>query len=108
MTEANARTVRRPRSSRSFRKEVRAWLARTTGPAKPDFKLPDSFMEVGRAAAVRVPAGLAGKVYEAGYIGTDLAGKEYGGGGKHGAYQGVVNREMGAAMTCPSWSTSSA
>ncbi len=84
-----------PQELDAFRAEVRAWL-KDNKPEPPDFQLPDSFMEVGTPEQFEYLRAWQQKVYEAGYIGLTWP-KEYGGGGLHGLYQGVVNREMGAA-----------
>ena len=84
-----------PEALEAFRLEVRAWLAKNTPPT-PDFPLPDSFMEVGTDAQFEYLQAWQRKVYDAGYLGIAWP-KAYGGGGKHPAYQGMVNREMGAA-----------
>jgi alkylation response protein AidB-like acyl-CoA dehydrogenase len=84
-----------PEQLEDFRQEVRAWLAHNA-PAKPDFPLPDSFMEVGEPRQFEYLQAWQRKVYDAGYIGITWP-EDYGGRGMHGAYQAVVNREMGAA-----------
>jgi alkylation response protein AidB-like acyl-CoA dehydrogenase len=75
-----------------FRREVRQWLADNI-PHAPDFLLPDSFMEVGRPEQFEWLQTWQRKVYAAGYLGMSWP-KEYGGHGKDGIYQDIVNREM--------------
>jgi alkylation response protein AidB-like acyl-CoA dehydrogenase len=78
-----------------FRLEVRAWLA-ANAPARPRFKLPDSFMEVGTDEQFEYLRDWQAKVYAAGYLGMSWPA-EYGGGGKPSAFQQVVTSEMGRA-----------
>lgn len=83
----------RPQELEAFREEVRTWLERHV-PVKPDtFVLPDSFMEVGTDAQFEYLRDWQRAVYRAGYLGMSWP-PEYGGGGKHPAFQQVVNEEM--------------
>ncbi|MGD8861457.1 MAG: acyl-CoA dehydrogenase family protein [Myxococcales bacterium] len=84
-----------PQELEAFRTEVRAWLS-DNKPEHPGFPLPDSFMEVGRPEQFEFLQAWQRKVYDAGYLGLSWPA-EYGGGGKHPAWQAVVNREMAAA-----------
>ncbi len=84
------------RKLQAFRLQVRDWLARNAPPA-PDFRLPDSFMEVGTDAQFRYLRDWQAKVYQAGYLGMAWP-KQYGGGGMPEAYQRVVTSEMGRAQ----------
>jgi alkylation response protein AidB-like acyl-CoA dehydrogenase len=79
----------------AFRQQVRAWLA-ANAPPEPPFKLPDSFMEVGTDEQFAYLRDWQARVYAAGYLGMAWP-REYGGGGKHPAFQHVVNSEMGRA-----------
>ena len=79
----------------SFRHEVREWLARNM-PPKPDFQLPDSFMEVGTPEQFEYLRAWQRRVYDAGYLGMAWPA-EYGGGGKPQAYQSIVTDEMSRA-----------
>jgi alkylation response protein AidB-like acyl-CoA dehydrogenase len=75
-----------------FRAEVVAWLE-ANRPPKPDFLLPESFMEVGSDQQFEFLRDWQRAVYEAGYLGMAWPA-EYGGGGKSQAYQDIVNAEM--------------
>jgi len=76
----------------AFRQEVRAWLA-DNAPKQPDFKLPESFMEVGEPQQFEYLRAWQRKVYDAGYLGMAWE-KEYGGRAMDPVYQGIVNHEM--------------
>jgi alkylation response protein AidB-like acyl-CoA dehydrogenase len=78
-----------------FRTQVRKWLA-DNAPALPDFKLPDSFMEVGTPQQFEYLQRWQHKVYAAGYLGMAWPA-EYGGGGKPQVFQDIVTQEMAAA-----------
>jgi alkylation response protein AidB-like acyl-CoA dehydrogenase len=78
-----------------FREEVRGWLKRHA-PAKPAFKLPDSFMEVGTEDQFSFLRDWQQQVYEAGYLGMSWP-EAYGGGGKPPVYQAIVTEEMARA-----------
>ncbi len=75
-----------------FRAEVAAWLQENR-PPKPNFLLPESFMEVGTDAQFNYLRDWQRCVYEAGYLGMAWP-KEYGGGGQPQAMQDIVNMEM--------------
>ena len=74
-----------------FENEVRQWMAENAPDA--DFLLPESFMEVGTNQQFIFLQSWQNKVYEAGYLGMSWP-KEYGGYGKHQAYQDVVTKVM--------------
>ena len=76
----------------AFRVEVSNWLKDNT-PKKPDFLLPESFMEIGTDQQFEFLRNWQRKVYEAGYLGIAWP-KEYGGGGKSQNLQNIVNEEM--------------
>ncbi len=78
-----------------FRSEVRAWLTENT-PAAPDFKLPQTFLEVESDAQFDFLQRWQQRVYEAGYLGLDVP-KEYGGQGVDLARKRIVSQEMGRA-----------
>jgi len=80
------------RELEDFRGEVAAWL-RENCPPRPDFLLPESFMEVGNDRQFEFLRDWQRKVYDAGYLGMAWPA-EYGGGGKPQAYQDIVNTEM--------------
>jgi len=76
----------------SFREEVRQWFDKNT-PPKPDFILPDSFMEVGTDEQFHFLRDWQQQVYEAGYLGMSWPA-EYGGRGRPQIYQTIVDAEM--------------
>ena len=76
----------------TFRQEVRLWLEENE-PPKPDFKLPDSFLEVSSPEQFEHLRAWQRSVYDAGYLGMTWP-SEYGGGGRSQAYQDIVNEEM--------------
>ena len=76
----------------NFRQEVRLWLAENE-PPKPDFKLPDSFLEVSSSEQFEHLRGWQRSVYDAGYLGMTWPSK-FGGGGRPQVYQDIVNDEM--------------
>ncbi|MAG30354.1 MAG: acyl-CoA dehydrogenase [Deltaproteobacteria bacterium] len=78
----------------AFRLEVRQWLDQNS-PPKPDFKLPDSFLEVSSTEQFEHLRAWQRSVYDAGYLGMSWP-REFGGGGFPQAYQSVVNEEMAA------------
>jgi len=80
---------------RAFRREVRAWLEENA-PPEPDFPLPDSFMEVGTPEQFAYLSAWQRRVYDAGYLGIAWPAA-YGGGGRHPAWQAVVDEEMARA-----------
>ncbi len=65
----------------AFREEVRRWLDENA-PAKPDFKLPDSFLEVSSSEQFDHLRAWQRSVYDAGYLGMSWP-SEFGGGGLH-------------------------
>jgi alkylation response protein AidB-like acyl-CoA dehydrogenase len=75
-----------------FRREVAAWF-KANRPPRPDFLLPESFMEVGTDAQFVFLRDWQRKVYEAGYLGMAWPAR-YGGGGRPQALQDVVTAEM--------------
>jgi alkylation response protein AidB-like acyl-CoA dehydrogenase len=76
----------------NFKAEFTAWLS-ANKPAKPDFLLPQSFMEVGSDEQFHFLRDWQQKVYQAGYLGMAWPA-EYGGGGKAQALQDIVTAEM--------------
>ncbi len=76
----------------NFRQEVRLWLDENE-PPKPDFKLPDSFLEVSSKEQFDHLRAWQRSVYDAGYLGMSWPG-EFGGGGRPQIYQDIVNDEM--------------
>jgi alkylation response protein AidB-like acyl-CoA dehydrogenase len=72
--------------------EIRAWL-KENKPAKPDFLLPQTFMEVGSEEQLDFLRTWQYKVWSAGYLGMAWP-KEYGGQGLSAAHQTVVDTEM--------------
>lgn len=79
----------------SFRAEVAAWIAEHK-PAKPDFKLPLSFLEVETKEQFDYLRAWQAKVYAAGYLGFDVP-KEYGGQGVDRDRFRVVGQELARA-----------
>ena len=55
----------------AFRKEVREWVE-ANRPAKPDFTLPQSFLEVQTPQQFSYLRDWQRKVFEAGYLGYDV------------------------------------
>ncbi|MEM7016863.1 MAG: acyl-CoA dehydrogenase family protein [Pseudomonadota bacterium] len=82
---------------KEFRTEFSNWLEENK-PEKPDFILPETFMEVGMDEQFHFLRDWQRKVYEAGYLGMAWP-KEYGGGGVHQAFQDVVTSEMTRQQT---------
>jgi alkylation response protein AidB-like acyl-CoA dehydrogenase len=80
---------------KEFQTEVRAWMKENV-PAPPPFLLPLSFLEVGTEQQLDFLREWQHRVWSAGYLGMHWP-KEYGGQGADPAYQGVVDRELGAA-----------
>jgi alkylation response protein AidB-like acyl-CoA dehydrogenase len=80
-----------------FRAQVRAWLAENR-PARPDFVLPQSFLEVETEQQFEYLREWQHKVFDAGYLGFDVPA-EYGGQGVDPAKQAIVGQEMGRAGT---------
>ncbi|MDY6828142.1 MAG: acyl-CoA dehydrogenase family protein [Pseudomonadota bacterium] len=77
---------------REFRREVASWLAENR-PAKPDFILPQSFMEVDTPQQFHFLREWQHQVYDAGYLGMAWP-KEYGGWGQPQALQDIATQEM--------------
>jgi alkylation response protein AidB-like acyl-CoA dehydrogenase len=75
-----------------FRQEVSDWIV-ANKPLKPDFILPDSFMEVGTDQQFAFLKDWQQKVYEAGYLGMSWPAV-YGGRGKPQIYQDIADEEM--------------
>jgi alkylation response protein AidB-like acyl-CoA dehydrogenase len=75
-----------------FRTKVRRWLE-DNRPEKPDFLLPQSFMEVGTDEQFHYLRDWQRKVYEAGYLGMSWP-REYGGGGMPQIIQDIATEEM--------------
>ena len=87
-----------------FRQEVRLWLEENE-PPKPDFKLPDSFLEVSSPEQFEHLRAWQRSVYDAGYLGMTWP-SEYGGGGRSQAYQDIVNEEIfGPVVTIMTFKT---
>lgn len=79
-----------------FREYCRKWIAENK-PALPDFRLPQSALEVHTEQQREWLCAWQKKVYEAGLIGCDYP-KEYGGGG-HKGFQRIASQELGRAKT---------
>ena len=75
-----------------FRAEVASWLEENR-PQKPNFLLPETFMEVGSDEQFHYLRDWQQKVYEAGYLGMTWP-EEYGGYGKDQVFQDIVDVEM--------------
>lgn len=75
-----------------FKAEVREWVTKNK-PAKPDFLLPQSFMEVGTDEQFEYLRDWQNKVYNAGYLGMSWP-SEYGGRSMPQTYQDIVSREL--------------
>jgi alkylation response protein AidB-like acyl-CoA dehydrogenase len=78
-----------------YRTELRAWLADNV-PPKPDFVLPQSFLEVETDQQFRYLRDWQQQVYEAGYLGFGFP-EQYGGLGTDPARQAIVSQEMSRA-----------
>ena len=65
---------------KDFEQHADNWFAENK-PKRPDFILPETFMEVGSDQQFHYLRDWQAKVYEAGYVGMAWP-KEYGGGGK--------------------------
>ena len=76
-----------PSELEQFRAEVTDWLQENR-PSKPDFLLPETFMEVGSDEQFHYLRDWQRQVYEAGYLGMAWP-SEYGGCGKPQAFQGA-------------------
>ena len=77
---------------KEFRAEASAWFAENV-PAKPDFPMPLTFMEVGTDQQFEFLCAWQRKVYEAGYLGAAWPA-EYGGRGMHQDFQNIATDEM--------------
>lgn len=84
-----------PAELREWRAEVRGWLAENV-PARPDFVLPQSFLEVETDQQFEYLRAWQQKVFEAGLLGFGFP-VEYGGLGNDPARQRVVSQEMARA-----------
>jgi alkylation response protein AidB-like acyl-CoA dehydrogenase len=76
----------------ALRAEFSAWLSANM-PPKPDFMVPESFMEVGTEQQLEWLRAWQNKVYEAGYLGMSWP-TEYGGQGNTDAHQKVIDYEL--------------
>lgn len=76
----------------AFRDEVRGWI-RANKPAKPPFKLPQSFLEVESQEQFEYLRDWQRKVYDAGYLGFDVPA-EYGGRGVDRDRHRIVAQEL--------------
>lgn len=76
----------------AFEAEVKTWFDENA-PTKPDFLLPQSFMEVGTDKQFEFLKAWQRKVYDAGYLGMAWP-KEYGGQSKPQWMQDIVTKEM--------------
>ncbi len=84
---------------KAYQAEATAWFSENI-PAKPDFMMPLTFMEVGTDQQFHFLVDWQRKVYEAGYLGAAWP-REYGGGGLHQAFQDVatdVMRRLGSPI----------
>ena len=75
-----------------FERDADAWFAQHQ-PPRPDFILPETFMEVGSDQQFEFLRDWQGEVYRAGYVGMAWP-KEYGGGGLPQVYQDIATRVM--------------
>jgi alkylation response protein AidB-like acyl-CoA dehydrogenase len=82
-------------AARAYRAEVRAWLAEHT-PARPDFVLPQSFLEVETQEQFEYLRDWQRAVYDAGYLGFGFP-EAYGGLGTDAVKQTIVSQEMSRA-----------
>ncbi len=76
----------------SFRNDVQAWM-KGNNPARPDFKLPQSFLEVESRQQFDFLRSWQSALYDAGLLGFDFP-KEYGGQGIDRDRQRIVDQEM--------------
>jgi alkylation response protein AidB-like acyl-CoA dehydrogenase len=76
----------------AFRNEVRAWVE-ANKPPRPDFKLPQSFLEVESERQFEYLRDWQQKVYDAGYVGHDVP-TEYGGRGVDRDRYRIVMQEL--------------
>lgn len=82
---------------REYRAEVRAWLSHNA-PPRPDFLLPQSFLEVETTQQFEYLRAWQQSVYAAGYLGFGFPA-QYGGLGPDPARQAIVSQEMSRAGT---------
>jgi alkylation response protein AidB-like acyl-CoA dehydrogenase len=82
---------------REYRAEVRAWLSHNA-PPRPDFLLPQSFLEVETTQQFEYLREWQQAVYAAGYLGFGVPA-QYGGLGTDPARQAIVSQEMSRAGT---------
>ncbi|HUH04570.1 MAG TPA: acyl-CoA dehydrogenase family protein [Kofleriaceae bacterium] len=82
---------------REYRAEVRAWLSHNA-PPRPDFLLPQSFLEVETTQQFDYLREWQQQVYAAGYLGFGFPA-QYGGLGTDPARQAIVSQEMSRAGT---------
>ena len=80
-----------------FRRQVIGWIA-ANKPAIPDFKLPQSFLEVESDQQFHFLRDWQRKVYDAGYLGFDVP-REYGGQGVDPKRGAIVSQELMRAGT---------
>ena len=80
-----------------FTEGAAAWFKENT-PRDVDFMLPLTFMEVGTDQQFNFLRDWQNKVYEAGYLGAHWP-KEYGGGGRHRAFQDAATKIMAQERT---------
>lgn len=76
----------------SFRNDVQAWM-KGNNPARPDFKLPQSFLEVESRQQFDFLRHWQSALYDSGLLGFDFP-KEYGGQGVDRDRQRIVDQEM--------------
>ena len=77
---------------KDFEQQADAWFAQNK-PSKPDFILPETFMEVGTDQQFEYLRDWQNKVYEAGYVGMAWP-KEFGGGGVDQVFQDIATKVM--------------
>jgi alkylation response protein AidB-like acyl-CoA dehydrogenase len=80
-----------------FRAQLSAWIPENR-PPKPDFILPQSFLEVETKQQFDYLRGWQNKLYDAGYIGYDMP-EEYGGRGIDPVKASIISQELGKAGT---------
>lgn len=80
-----------------FRTQLAAWIT-DNRPAKPDFILPQSFLEVETKQQFDYLRTWQNKLYDAGYIGFDMP-EEYGGRGIDPIKASITSQELGKAGT---------
>jgi alkylation response protein AidB-like acyl-CoA dehydrogenase len=80
-----------PAELSEFRQHIAAWLVDEA--PRPDFLMPQSFMEIGEDRQFEVLRAWQRKVYDAGYLGMSWP-EAYGGRGQDQAFQDIVTDEM--------------